>query len=76
MNMIFLFSHPEWAEEPEKKLHRAPSTAGKGAEVQLSTEMHSKSMHSTAVWKWKILEPIYNPLKVLNKLSSPVLELN
>lgn len=54
---------------PEKKLHCAPSTAGKGAEVQLSTEMHPKSIPSAAVWKWKTLEPMYKTLKVLNKLS-------
>lgn len=69
MNMVFLLSHPEWVEAPEKKLHYVPSTAGKRAEVQLSTEVHSKSIHSVAVWKWKILEPMYKPLEVLNKLS-------
>lgn len=50
VSMIFLFSHPEWLEVPEKKLPVAPSTAGKGTEVQPSEEVHSKSVHTTAVW--------------------------
>lgn len=33
VSMVFLFSHPEWLEVPEKKLPVAPSTAGKGTEV-------------------------------------------
>jgi len=68
MNMILLFSHPEWVEVPKKTLHRASSTAGKGPEVQLSTEMHAESIHSVTAWKWKILEPMYKLLKVIKKL--------
>lgn len=57
--MIFLFSHPKKLEVPEKKLPGAPSTTGKGTEVQLSKEVHSTCIHAVAVWNFKTLETKY-----------------